>query len=82
MAKADSLTETFESLTVLLVIWIIEMLLELWIRKVDIGDSRWILLLSWAVAAVLVWPNREPFELHYVLSQRPRLVTEDVVDHA
>lgn len=81
--------EVFQVLVVL-VVWILNVLVEFWVLKVDIGDTirvhfrfgRFLSRCKQYGLSVLMQANRKTLEFHHVLSQSARFVTKYVVDHA
>ena len=57
------------------------MLLKVWVLKVYICHTRWVLFLLRIIDAILVLSCGESFEFHHVLSQCARLVTENIMHH-
>ena len=61
---------------------VFDVLLELGVFKVDVGDAWRVVEGLGLIAAILKHANRETLELHDVLRQCACLVTENVVHHA
>ena len=81
MAEAQCLKEVLKVLIVVM-IGVLDMLKKVWVFKVYIRDTGWVLEGSRIIFTILIWTCREAFEFHYVLGKRASLVTEYVVDHA
>ena len=80
MTEAKGLEEALENGVVFMFI-VTDVLVVLFILKVNVGDAWGVLERRGLVAAVLVKTCRESFELHNVLGKSACFVTEYVVDH-
>ena len=60
---------------------ILYVLVKVWILKVYICYTWWVLFFCWIVRSIFVRSRRESFEFHHVLGQSSSLVTKDIVHH-
>ena len=81
MAQTKSLDEA-EKVLVILMVLVRYMPREVLILKIDISDTRSILLFLWFIITVLVHAGGEAFELHDILGQSAGFVREYIVDHS
>ena len=58
------------------------MLFNVRVIKIDIGHPWGVLNITWLVSSVLFRAYRELLKFHNILRQSPRLVAENVVNHA
>ena len=66
MAETKSFVELLQ-LLIIFMAYILNMLVELRVLKVDIGDTWWIIIGLWIVFTILKLTCREAFELHNIL---------------
>ena len=57
------------------------MLLKVWVLKVYICHTWWVLFLLRIIDAILVLSCGESFEFHHILCQCACLVTENIMHH-